>query len=142
MGNFDNMPGGRAQFSISPTPKNYLKQDEFLLMTMRSHDQFNTTIYGMDDRYRGVYGERRVIFMNPEDIKEKGFHKEQVVNLVSCYDNQERRAKNFKIIPYDIPKSNLGAYFPETNVLVPINQYADKSNTPISKSVIVKIEIK
>ena len=141
-GDFSKMPGGRAQFSVCPLPKHQMEKDEFLLMTMRSHDQFNTTIYGMDDRYRGVYGERRVIFMNPDDMALNGLKNEQVVDLVSNYDKQERRAKNFKVIPYDIPKSNLGAYFPETNVLVPINRYAHKSNTPTSKSIVVKIEAK
>lgn len=137
---FSKLPDGKAQFSICKLPQHHLEADEFVLMTVRSHDQFNTTIYGMNDRYRGIYGERRVIFMNPNDMKNQQLHAQQVVDLVSNYDGKERRAEKFKLIPYDIPSGNLCAYFPETNVLVPIDLYADKSNTPVSKSVIVKIQ--
>lgn len=137
---FSKLPGGKAQFSVCKLPQHHLDKDEFVLMTVRSHDQFNTTIYGMNDRYRGIYGERRVIFMNPSDMKNRQLQSQQVVDLVSNYDGKERRAEKFKLIPYDIPSGNLCAYFPETNVLVPINLYADKSNTPVSKSVIVKIQ--
>lgn len=137
---FSKLPGGKAHFSICKLPRTQLSADEFLLMTVRSHDQFNTTIYGMDDRYRGIYGERRVVFMNKNDMDNKGLQPQQVVDLVSNYNGKERRAQNFKIIPYDIPSQNLCAYFPETNVLVPIDLYADKSQTPVSKSVVVKVE--
>ncbi|MEX0313580.1 MAG: FdhF/YdeP family oxidoreductase [Allomuricauda sp.] len=139
---FSKLPMGRAQFTVCKLPEHNLEEDEFLLMTVRSHDQFNTTIYGMNDRYRGIYGERRVIFMNSEDMKNMGLLSQQVVNLISNYKGQLRRAENFKLIPYDIPSKNLCAYFPETNILIPIDLYADKSNTPASKSVIVKIEVK
>lgn len=138
--NFSKMPNGKAQFSICKLPMHNLKEDEFVLMTVRSHDQFNTTIYGMNDRYRGIYGERRVVFMNPEDMQQHGLHPQQVLNLTSTYDGKVRRAENFKVIPYDIPKQNLCAYFPETNILVPIDLYADQSNTPVSKSIVVQIE--
>ncbi|TMU50524.1 FdhF/YdeP family oxidoreductase [Flagellimonas algicola] len=138
---FSKLPGGKAQFSVCKLPDIELKADEFLLMTVRSHDQFNTTIYGMDDRYRGIYGERRVVFMNQRDMDGKGLQPQQVVDLVSNYDGKERRAQNFKVIPYDIPSQNLCAYFPETNVLVPIDLYADKSQTPVSKSVVVRVEV-
>lgn len=138
-GDFSIVPGGKAKFSVCPLPEHSLAKDEFMLMTIRSHDQFNTTIYGLDDRYRGVRNERRVLFMNPEDMEQFGLLKEQVVHLESSYDGQTRRAENFKIIPYKIPRQNLAAYFPETNMLVPINHFADGSRTPISKSVIVKI---
>ncbi len=139
---FSNLTDGKAQFSICRLPEHDLKDDEFLLMTVRSHDQFNTTIYGMNDRYRGIYGERRVVFMNPYDMEEKGIKPQQTVNLISNYSTTERKAENFKVIPYNIPSKNLCAYFPEANVLVPIDLYADKSNTPASKSIVVKIEIK
>ena len=109
-------------------------------MTIRSHDQFNTTIYGMDDRYRGIYNERRVLFMNESDMKSKSLKKHDVVYLTSKYDGKERKATHFKVIPYDIPKGNLAAYYPETNLLVPHNHFADRSQTPISKSIRVKIE--
>lgn len=136
---FTKLPGGKAQFSVCSLPDIQLQQDEFVLMTVRSHDQFNTTIYGMNDRYRGIHGERRVVFMNKEDMAEMGFKPQEVVDLVSTYNGKERRAENFKLVPYGIPSKNLCAYFPETNVLVPIDLYADKSNTPVSKSIVVKI---
>lgn len=137
---FSKLPNGKAQFTCCELPKHTIAADEFLLMTIRSHDQFNTTIYGMNDRYRGVFNERRVIFMNEKDMERFGFEKFEVVNLTSNYNNQLRKAPNFKVIPYNIPQGNLGAYFPETNLLIPIHEYADKSQTPISKSVIVKVE--
>ncbi len=136
---FSMLPNGKAQFSNNGLPEHNLAEDEFLLMTMRSHDQFNTTIYGMNDRYRGIYNERRIIFINQKDIEKFNFKPFEVVDLVSNYDGVERKAENFKLIPYNIPQGDLGAYFPETNLLVPINHYADKSQTPISKSVVVKV---
>ncbi|MEX0290648.1 MAG: FdhF/YdeP family oxidoreductase [Flavobacteriaceae bacterium] len=137
--NFSKLPGGKAQFSVNPLPDHQLKEDEFMLMTIRSHDQFNTTIYGLDDRYRGVYGERRVLFMNEEDMQKSGLAKLEVVDLSSTYDGIERKAKKFKIVPYKIPPGNLAAYFPETNMLVPYNHFADGSGTPISKSIKVRV---
>ena len=137
---FSKLPNGKAQFSICNLAEHQLKENDFLLMTIRSHDQFNTTIYGLNDRYRGIHNERRVVFIHPEDMKRLGLKKLDVVNLTSHYDNQKRIAERFLVIPYNIPKGNLGAYFPETNVLVPYNHFADKSNTPISKSIIVQIE--
>ncbi|MFY0627107.1 MAG: FdhF/YdeP family oxidoreductase [Reichenbachiella sp.] len=137
---FSKLPEGRAVFSVCGLPEHTLSNDEFLLMTIRSHDQYNTTIYGLDDRYRGIYNERRVIFMNFNQAKILGYKKFDVVDLISNYNGIERRAHNFLIIPYNIPQGNLAAYFPETNVLIPNDQYADKSFTPISKSVKVTIE--
>ncbi len=139
VGDFSVVPGGKAKFSVCNLPKHSVAEDEFMLMTMRSHDQFNTTIYGLDDRYRGIKNERRVLFMNPEDMKKNQLQKKQVVHLESNYDGQKRRAENFKVIPYKIPQQNLAAYFPETNMLVPINHFADGSRTPISKSIVVKV---
>tara|TARA_R110000868_G_scaffold158589_4_gene386840 strand:+ start:45861 stop:48164 length:2304 start_codon:yes stop_codon:yes gene_type:complete len=137
---FSMLPNGKAQFTINKIPQHQLKSDEYMLMTIRSHDQFNTTIYGLDDRYRGVYNERRVLFMNAEDMKNLNIEKLAVVNISSCYDNTIRTANNFKVIPYAIPKGDVAAYFPETNVLVPYNHFADKSKTPISKSIKVTIQ--
>ncbi|REE01197.1 FdhF/YdeP family oxidoreductase [Marinoscillum furvescens] len=138
---FSKLPGGKAQFSLCKLAEHTLDEESFLLMTIRSHDQFNTTIYGLDDRYRGIFNERRIVMMNAEDMKRKGLKEEQVVHLTSHYDGVERRAECFKVVPYDIPEGNLAAYFPETNLLVPINHYADKSNTPISKSIVVRVEV-
>ncbi|NNJ88130.1 MAG: hypothetical protein HKP53_01900, partial [Eudoraea sp.] len=137
---FSKLPNGKAKITVNPLPEHILEKDEFILMTIRSHDQFNTTIYGMDDRYRGIYNERRVLFMNPEDMNRFGLEKEEIVDLSSNYDGILRMAHQFKIVPYDIPRQNLAAYFPETNPLVPYNHFADRSRTPISKSVKVRIE--
>ena len=135
IGDFSKLPKGKAQFSICSLPKHELKEDEFLLTTIRSHDQFNTTIYGLDDRYRGVYNERRVLFINPKDMKRLGLSKLDEVDIVSNYDDVIRIAPKFLVVPYNIPEQNLACYFPEANTLVPINHFADGSQTPISKSV-------
>jgi len=111
-------------------------------MTIRSHDQFNTTIYGLDDRYRGIYNERRVLFMNPLDMERKGLKKLDLVDIISEYDGQIRTAPKFLVIPYAIPQQNLAYYFPEANVLIPINHFAKESQTPSSKSIKVRIRLK
>ena len=136
---FSMLPNGKAQFTINKLPEHTLAKDEYMLMTIRSHDQFNTTIYGLDDRYRGVYNARRVVFMNIDDMKAIGVNKLDIVDITSKYDGIVRTAHNFKIVPYNIPSGNLASYFPETNVLVPYNHFADKSKTPISKSVKVRL---
>ncbi len=136
---FSMLPNGKAQLTLNALPDHSMGEDEFLLMTVRSHDQFNTTVYGLDDRYRGVYNERRVLFMNPADMKRQNLKKLEAVDIISAYDGVERRAQRFRIVPYEIPCGNLAAYFPETNVLVPFDHYADGSNTPISKSIKVKL---
>lgn len=136
---FSKLPNGKAQLTINAIPEHQMAPDEYMLMTIRSHDQFNTTIYGLDDRYRGVYNARRVLFMNPADMKDAQLQKFDVVHITSTYDGTVRKANNFKVIPYAIPKGDVAAYFPETNVLVPYNHYADKSKTPISKSIRVRL---
>ncbi len=137
---FSKLPNQKARFTNTKLPKHQLKENEYLLMSIRSHDQFNTTIYGLDDRYRGVYNERRVLFMNEGDMTRENLKKMDTVNIISNYDGIERKVFQFLIIPYSIPKGNLAAYFPETNPLIPIQEYAEKSNTPISKSVRVSLE--
>lgn len=137
---FSKLPNGKAQITINKLPDHNIKDDEFMLMTIRSHDQFNTTIYGLDDRYRGVYNERRVLFMNSKDMASLNLKKLEAVNISSNYDGKVRTAQRFLVIPYKIPKGNLAAYFPETNVLVPYNHFAEKSKTPISKSIKVTLE--
>ncbi|WP_419213664.1 FdhF/YdeP family oxidoreductase [Maribacter sp. X9] len=136
---FSMLPNGKAQLTINRLPDHKLEKDEYMLMTIRSHDQFNTTIYGLNDRYRGVYNARRVIFMNPDDMKAVGLKKLDVVDITSTYDGKVRVAHKFKIVPYTIPCGNLASYFPETNVLVPYNHFADRSKTPISKSIKVRL---
>jgi anaerobic selenocysteine-containing dehydrogenase len=130
---------GRAPFTISKSSPVEIKPDEFLMMTIRSHDQFNTTIYGLNDRYRGVYNERRVIFMNEEDVRRMGLIKGDVVDLYNGDGVTERVAHRFIVIPFSIPVGCTATYFPETNVLVPIDSVAEKSNTPTSKSVVIRI---
>lgn len=137
---FSKLPNQRAQFSMTELPIHNLNDNEYLLMSIRSHDQFNTTIYGLNDRYRGIHNERRILFMNEADMARENFKKMDVVNIMSNYEGQERKVFQFLVIPYHIPQGNLAAYFPETNPLIPIHEYAEKSNTPISKSVRVSLE--
>ena len=109
------------------------------MMTIRSHDQYNTTIYGLNDRYRGIYQERRVVLMNREDMAKAGLKAKDEIDLVSCYESKERKAERFLVVPYDIPSKCVATYFPEANVLVPVDLIARKSYTPVSKSVVIKI---
>lgn len=138
MGKFNTLQG-KAMFNAADVTYNKLADDELLMMTIRSHDQFNTTIYGLDDRYRGITNERRVIFMNEEDIKKHGVKAGDIVDLYNYHGGVERVAHRFIIIPFSIPQGSTATYFPETNVLVPIDSTADKSNTPTSKYVVLKI---
>ena len=130
---------GKANFITSDVTYTKLADDELMMQTLRSHDQFNTTIYGLNDRYRGVYNERRVIFMNEKDITRLGFKDGDIVDLYNNHGGVERIARKFIIIPFSIPEQCTATYFPETNVLVPIDSTADKSNTPTSKMVILKL---
>jgi len=130
---------GKAQFTVNPVPENTLKAGEFLMTTLRSHDQFNTTIYGDDDRYRGIANGRRVAMMNSEDLKELGLKQGDYIDLMNHHNGVERMAPHFMIVEYKIPRGSVATYFPEANVLVPIDQYARKSYTPASKSVVVTI---
>ncbi len=138
-GDFDKLPGGRAKITINALPQHQLTKDELMLMTIRSHDQFNTTIYGLDDRYRGIFNERRIIMMNEEDIKNRQLKAGDIVHISSDYDGKIRTVRNFIIVNYKIPPGNAAAYFPETNPLVPYNHFADRSHTPISKSIRISV---
>jgi molybdopterin-dependent oxidoreductase alpha subunit len=130
---------GKAKFILSEIDSHDLRPGEYLMMTVRSHDQFNTTIYGLNDRYRGVYNGRRVIFMNAEDVANSGLQQGQFVDLTSHYKGETRVAQHFMVAPFNIPRGCTATYFPEANVLVSINNTADRSNTPVSKSVIITI---
>ena len=130
---------GKANFTVHALPRHDLAPGEFMMMTVRSHDQFNTTIYGLDDRYRGVRGERRVVFLNPEDVAEQNLSAGQVVDLVSRFEGEERVARRFLVVPYPLPRRSAATYFPEANVLVPVRHVAEKSNTPASKSVPITV---
>lgn len=113
----------------------------FTLLTTRSHDQYNTTIYGMDDRYRGVFGQRRVVFIHADDIRALGMKDGDWINIRTVWDDgQERRADGFKLVAYDIPRGNIAAYYPETNPLVPLSAVAANAGTPTSKSIPVVLE--
>ncbi|WP_019347754.1 FdhF/YdeP family oxidoreductase, partial [Mycolicibacterium conceptionense] len=131
---------GKANFSVQPLEWVPVPQGRLVLQTLRSHDQYNTTIYGLDDRYRGVKGGRRVVFVNPADLDAMGLKAGDRVDLVSEFDGQERRAKDFLIVEYSTPKGNAAAYYPETNPLVPLDHTAKKSNTPVSKAVVIRLE--
>jgi anaerobic selenocysteine-containing dehydrogenase len=131
---------GRARFSLHPIPEHELKPEELLLTTLRSHDQFNTTIYGETDRYRGVSHGRRVVFLHPEEIAARGLRENQWVDLVSHFEDERRRAERFKVVAYPVARGCAAAYFPETNVLVPVHSVADGSNQPASKSLRITLE--
>jgi anaerobic selenocysteine-containing dehydrogenase len=138
MGKFNTFDG-KAHLNSAPLTKIELKADELMMRTIRSHDQFNTTIYGLDDRYRGVFNERRIIFMNKADMNARGLLHKDVVDLYNYHDGVERVARKFIVIEFNIPESCTATYFPEANVLVPITSVAEKSNTPTSKMVVLKI---
>tara|TARA_A100000171_G_C2100860_1_gene129593 strand:- start:338 stop:1075 length:738 start_codon:yes stop_codon:yes gene_type:complete len=135
-----NTTSGKANFSISNSEAIVLAEGELLMMTIRSHDQFNTTIYGLNDRYRGIFNERRLILMHPKDIERYQLKERDVVDLYNFHNNTERVAHKFIVLSYNIPEKCCATYFPEANVLVPLNSTADKSNTPTSKSVIIKLK--
>jgi len=131
---------GRAKFTVHPIPQRELEQDELLLTTVRSHDQFNTTIYGENDRYRGIANGRRVIFLSAADIEARGLSAGSFVDLISRFGTERRRAERFKVVPYDIPRGCAAAYYPETNVLVPVGSVAEGSNQPASKSIVISLQ--
>ncbi|MBC8153778.1 MAG: FdhF/YdeP family oxidoreductase [Bacteroidetes bacterium] len=131
---------GKANFSVTDMVKPDITPDQLVMMSIRSHDQFNTTIYDYNDRYRGVYGERRVIFMNPDDMKNRGIRERQLVNITSYFEGQQRMLEKFVVIPYNIPKGNTAAYYPEVNPLLSVASVADVSNTPTSKFIVVTVE--
>jgi molybdopterin-dependent oxidoreductase alpha subunit len=130
----------RAPFTLTTLPDNILAPDEYLMATVRTHDQFNTTIYGLEDRYRGIKNERRVVLMNQKDIDEAGFVTGEKVDLFNYDDGIERIAPLFVIVAYPVPERNTVTYFPETNVLVSINNVVQESNMPASKFVKIKIK--
>ena len=117
-----------------------ISSDQFMMMTIRSHDQYNTTIYGLDDRYRGIRNGRRVVLMNKEDMLENGLEASDLVDLSSDRDNGQIISPKWFVVPYDIPSGNIATYFPESNVLIPLESVADRSNTPTSKSVPIGIK--
>lgn len=137
-------PSGKAVFLVNAlTPDSPIARAReaygerlMTLMTTRSHDQYNTTVYALDDRYRGVFGQRRVVFINRDDLAMLGLKAGEWIDMTTVWeDNIERRADGFLLVEYDIPRGCIGAYYPETNPLVPLGSVADGCNTPTSKSV-------
>tara|TARA_B110000305_G_scaffold93266_1_gene105131 strand:- start:684 stop:2987 length:2304 start_codon:yes stop_codon:yes gene_type:complete len=137
---FSPTHSGKANFTLNIPSDICLAANQFIMMTLRTHDQYNTTIYGLDDRYRGVLNERRIVFMNSEDMKTQGLKQLDLVDLTSHFNGEERTAKGFLVVSYEIPKQCTATYFPEANVLVPLNSVAKRSNTPTSKTVIITIQ--
>ena len=134
-----NTDTGKANFrvnsisSISPAP------DQFVMMTIRSHDQYNTTIYGLDDRYRGIKESRRIVLMCKQDMSTLGIRTGVMVDLTSHFEGEQLSAPKWRVVEYDIPAGNIATYFPEANCLIPLNSVAEGSNTPTSKSVCVTV---
>ena len=144
-----NTPSGRANFRPNILPKDLIherthatgKVPDLIMQSMRSHDQYNTTIYGLDDRYRGVKGQRDVLFVNEADIIRLGFKPGQKADIVSLWeDGRERRVKGFTLLAFDIPAGQAAAYYPEVNPLVPLESTGDGSHTPTSKFVAIRLE--
>ncbi len=132
-------PSGKAQFSVAQISDEALPAGHLFLMTMRSHDQFNTTIYGYEDRYRGIKNSRRLLFANLQDLADLGLHPGSTVDLVSNYEGVERRAAGFQTVAYPIPKGCCAAYFPEANPVVPLSHKDPQSGCPASKKIIVRL---
>ncbi|ENM5766562.1 FdhF/YdeP family oxidoreductase [Vibrio mimicus] len=144
-----NTARGKAQFSATTLPEQLVNENitqrgdkpDLILQTLRSHDQYNTTLYGLDDRYRGVFGRRDVVFANEEDIRCLGFKPGDRVDLVTLWDDGlERRVNGFELVAYDVPAGQAAAYYPETNPLVPLDSYGERTFTPTSKFVAIKLE--
>ncbi|MBQ70517.1 MAG: hypothetical protein CMA65_03390, partial [Euryarchaeota archaeon] len=129
-------PDKRAHFTTHHLPNLDVPDGHYVMMTLRSHDQYNTTIYGLSDRYRGVSGNRRIVFMNASDMVERGWKSRTLVSITSHFEGQQRHSKNWMVVPYDIPSGNIATYFPEANSLVPLHSTADQSNTPTSKWIV------
>jgi molybdopterin-dependent oxidoreductase alpha subunit len=131
---------GKAGFTVNPPDAVEVPAGHLLLQTIRSHDQFNTTVYGLDDRYRGIKGGRRVVFVSTDDLRDLALRDGDIVDIVSVWTDGERRAPAFRIVEYPTARGCAAAYFPEANVLVPLDSTAEVSNTPTSKSVVIRLE--
>jgi molybdopterin-dependent oxidoreductase alpha subunit len=130
---------GKAHFTTHKLPNLEVDEGRYVMMTLRSHDQYNTTIYGLDDRYRGIKGNRRILMINSIDMLDRNWKTRQRIDITSHFEGQTRVSQNWLVIPYDIPSGNIAAYFPEANELVPLNSTAELSNTPTSKWIICSL---
>jgi molybdopterin-dependent oxidoreductase alpha subunit len=137
---FTGTANGKGNFTVSELEYPKVPDGRLLLQTMRSHDQYNTTIYGLSDRYRGIENARRVVLVNPDDLAALGLADGTVVDLVSEWRDGDRRAPAFRVVAYPTARGCAAAYFPEANALVPLDSVADKSNTPVSKAIVVRLE--
>lgn len=131
---------GKANFTVHALPVHELGADQYMMMTIRSHDQYNTTIYALDDRYRGIHNERMIVMMAEQDMVAAGLVQGQLVRLTSHFQGKQRSLDGFIVVPYEMPSRCVATYFPEANPLIPLESYADKSRTPTSKSVVVSID--
>ena len=131
---------GKAQFTVAEIPDLTLPKGQLRLMTVRSHDQYHTTVYGLDDRYRGVYGGREVVFLRANDLARLGLRSGDTVDITSHFPDRQRRVEGFTVVEYDIREGCAAGYFPELNPLVSAASYADRSRTPTSKFIPVTIE--
>ena len=134
-----NTPDKKAHFISNDLPDVYVEDGKYVMMTIRSHDQYNTTIYDLHDRYRGLHGNRRIVLMNAEDMIDRGWKNRHPIDIVSHHNGIDRRSDGWQVVSYDIPKGNIATYFPESNVLVPLDSTAIKSNTPTSKWIICSL---
>ena len=133
-------PSGRAHFTVHPLPQILLLPGQLLLTTLRSHDQFNTTIYSDDDRYRGIHGSRQVVLLHRDDMKAQGLAEGDRVRITSHFEEETRCVEDFRVVAFDVPRGCAGAYYPEVNALVPIRSFAERSFTPAYKSVPISLE--
>ncbi|MDX1569922.1 MAG: molybdopterin dinucleotide binding domain-containing protein, partial [Xanthomonadales bacterium] len=127
------------RFTIHPTQPAFAAPGRLLMTTLRTHDQFNTTVYSENDRYRGISGSRRVLFINPDDLRAAQLTAGEQVDITSHFRDETRTVRGFRLVPYDIPRGCVASYYPETNDLVPIESYAQGSMTPAYKSVEVSL---
>ena len=139
-GDFTATATGKANFAVIDLPQHEVGPGQLVLTTVRSHDQFNTTVYAWDDIYRGIHNERRVLMMNPDDMQERGLVAGDIVHITSHFRGQQRYAKRFIAVPYRLCRGNCCGYFPELNVLLPINSVADKSHQPAAKHITISVE--
>jgi anaerobic selenocysteine-containing dehydrogenase len=121
-------------------PRRQLKPGQLALTTVRSHDQFNTTIYAWNDVYRGIHNGRRVLMMNTEDMAERGIIAGDIINITSHFKDQKRYAKRFVAVPYRLSRGDCAGYFPELNVLLAVGSVADKSHQPAAKNIVITVE--
>ncbi len=135
-----NTKSGKAHFSVTPLPDNYIAPGHFVLMTIRSHDQFNTSVYGLNDRYRGIHHGRDIIMMHKSDLKALKLQEADLVNVTSYFNGEKREIRNIKVVPYEIARGCAAMYFPEGNALISLDNKSPESNCPASKFVEISIE--